>query len=232
MAPDDENARLRSITANAARLLAELPADVLLVAAAKSRAPDEVRAAIAGGVRAVGHNYVQEARAMADGLAEPVSWHLIGHLQRNKVAAAIALFDMVQTVDSRRLADALERRCAESGRRLAVLLEVNSGGEPHKAGALPGDVDALAEHVAGLAHLRLQGLMTVGPLVDTPEEMRPYFWATRRAFERLANVLPAGAMHHLSMGMSDSYRVAVEEGATIVRVGTLLFGPRPAATSP
>ena len=221
---------LAGISARAERLLAGLPAGVELVAAAKGRAAPEVAAAIRGGITRVGHNYVQEARAMQAALQPSPTWHMIGHLQRNKARQAVRLFDVVETVDSWPLAQELDARCRAVERVLPVLIEVNSAGEAGKAGVPPEEVAALARRVAELDHLRLDGLMTMGPAGAGPEELRPFFRATRELGERVREALGgrAGA-GVLSMGMSDSYVVAVEEGATAVRIGTLLFGPRPGA---
>ena len=178
----------------------------------------------------VGHNYVQEAEAMIAALGHRAQWHMLGHLQRNKAGAAVGLFDMIQSLDSLRLARALDRRSAEAGRVMPVLVEVNSGREEAKTGVLPQDIDGFVEEASRLQHLKIQGLMTMGPLLEDPEGLRPYFRLTREAFHRLARKAPPGVeMRYLSMGMSDSYLVAVQEGANMVRLGTCIFGPRPAA---
>jgi hypothetical protein len=237
-------ARLEDIRARTRALVAELPAGVELLLAAKTRTPEELRAALEvlaahGRTPLVGHNYVQEAERSRKGLrapgpgAEPpgTRWHLIGHLQRNKAAKAAALFDQVESLDSPRLADALEAALAGISlpgreRRLEVLIEINSAGEAQKDGASPDDAPALARHVRERCpHLALVGLMTMGPFVDDPEAIRPSFRLTRRLRDELrASGLPG--LDTLSMGMSGSWRAAVEEGATRVRVGSLLFGPR------
>lgn len=212
---------------NAERLLKELPPNVTLLAAAKTRTVEEVKAAFGAGIRCFGHNYVQEAQAMITAVNFKAEWHMIGHLQRNKAGGAVTLFDMIESLDSIRLANELEKRCAEQNKTIEVLIEVNSGAEEDKTGTLPNDVNALAETVSGLLHLRLAGLMTMGPLSGEAELARPYFRKTRELFELLRkNKLPNCEMRVLSMGMSGSYRVAIEEGATMVRIGTLLFGPR------
>lgn len=210
------------------RVLAEIPDGVTLVAAAKTRTPEQARAAVEAGVAVLGHNYVQEAEVMVPALADlPVKWHLIGHLQRNKAKKAARLFDVVETVDSLRLAAALERALVPLDKTLEVLLEVNSGEESAKAGVLPRDAVELARQVAELPHLRVVGLMTMGPLTDDAEEARPYFRMARELRDEIAALeLPGVSMGCLSMGMSASWRVAVEEGATQVRIGTALFGPR------
>lgn len=217
-----------AIAGTVERILRELPAGVTLVAAAKGRTVEEVRTAIRAGVRHVGHNYVQEAAQMIPGVPESVQWHLIGHLQSNKVKLALPLFDLLETVDSWALAQALERRCAALDKVLLVLIEVNSGREPNKSGTLPENVEELVQQISSLAHVHLQGLMTMGPRFGDPEDARPFFRTTRALFERLAQTQrPNVVMRYLSMGMSNSYRVAIEEGANMVRIGTALFGERP-----
>ena len=213
--------------------LADLPDGVLLVAAAKTRTAEEARGALEAGAAAIGHNYIQEAEAMREALREwesahpPPRWHFIGHLQRNKARRAVALFDMIETVDSIRLARALDRICGETGKTLEVLIEVNSGREPNKTGVFPEDAEALAREIAGLERLRVEGLMTMGPFSGDPEAARPCFRETRGVFDRLGELsLPNVNMRRLSMGMSNSYLVAIEEGANLVRLGTRIFGPR------
>ena len=207
------------------RILAALPAAVTLVAAAKTRSPEQVRAAIRAGVTCVGHNYVQDAEAMIPLVPEPVRWHLIGHLQRNKAKVAVQLFEMIETLDSWRLAVEIDKRCAAIDKVMPVLVEINSGREASKTGVLPKDVDGLVRRASELPHVRIQGLMTMGPRFGDPENARPYFRATREAFERLAAAgIPNVEMRYLSMGMSNSHQVAIEEGANMVRIGTGLFG--------
>ena len=209
------------------QILGTLPPGVTLVAAAKGRTVEQVRAAIRAGVTHAGHNYVQEAEPMIPLVPEPVHWHLIGHLQTNKVKKAVECFDMIETVDSLRLGQEIDKRCAVIGKVMPVLVEVNSGREANKTGVLPEEVDALAGQLGQLPYIRVQGLMTMGPRLGDPEDSRPYFQATRAAFERLAGTpMPNVEMRYLSMGMSNSYRVAIDEGANMVRIGTLLFGER------
>lgn len=221
--------QLGQITESARRLLQTIPPDVIVVAAAKSRTAGQVAAVVRAGIRHIGHNYVQEAQAMRAAFrspdGEPVSWHMIGHLQRNKAAQAADLFDMVETVDSLRLATALDRCCAERQKVMPVLIEVNSGSEANKSGVLPHEVETLARQIAALEHVRVQGLMTMGPAVDDPQDLRPCFRLTKTIFDRLSQV-EGVTMRYLSMGMSDSYLIAIEEGANLVRIGTRLFGPR------
>jgi pyridoxal phosphate enzyme (YggS family) len=216
-----------AIEARSRRLLETLPAGVTLVAAVKSRTPEEVEAAVRAGVSHFGHNYVQEAERMIRVVGRQVHWHVIGHLQRNKAKRAVALFDMIETVDSWKLALATDRHCAAAGVVMPVLVEVNSGREANKTGVIPEKVDDLVGRLSRLKHIRVQGLMTMGPRFGDPEESRPYFQATRAAFERLSTRdLPDVTMRYLSMGMSNSYLVAIEEGANLVRIGTGIFGQR------
>ena len=209
-------------------ILAEVPPGVTVVAAAKTRTPDEIRVALTAGIRAVGENYVQEAEAAQAALGRSVAqWHLIGHLQRNKAKAAVRLFDLIQTIDSERLGDAVDGASRAIGRITPVLVEVNSAREAQKSGAVPEDIADLVRALDRLEAIRVVGLMTLGPAVSDPEALRSAFRETRRLFEALREAPCLRAkMEVLSMGMSDSYRVAIEEGSTMVRIGTTLFGPR------
>jgi pyridoxal phosphate enzyme (YggS family) len=219
--------RKREIATRIQEIQETLSPDVMLVAAVKDRTLFEVQAAIDAGVKHFGHNYVQEAVMMLEMLEDPVHWHMIGHLQRNKAKKAVLLFDMIETLDSWELAQDLDRYAGRAGKIIPVLVEINSGREASKTGVLPRDLDELTQRISGLEHLRVEGLMTMGPRFGDPEDSRPYFQETRKAFERLRSVeLPNINMRYLSMGMSNSYRVAIEEGANVVRIGTKLFGPR------
>ena len=210
-----------------AKCLDSLPSNVLLVVAAKTRTPEEVKNAIDAGVKIIGYNYVQEAERMFQHIGNSVQLHLIGHLQRNKAKKAVRLFDMVETIDSRRIAESVDRHCADLEKIMPVLIEINSGSESNKTGVLPEDVDELIREISDLPNLRIQGLMTMGPRFGNPEDARPYFKATKAAFDRLSKAgIKNVEMRYLSMGMSNSYKVAIEEGANIVRIGTRLFGER------
>lgn len=216
------------IKENVREILKSLPRGVQLVAAAKTRTPAEILEAIEAGVAIVGHNYVQEAEASVAAIGDRVKWHMIGHLQSNKANKAVRIFDMIETVDSIKLARAIDRACRSEGRIMPILIEINSGEEPQKAGVLPADAMPLIREIAGLDHVRIMGLMTMGPYSDDPEEVRPSFHKTRSLFEEVADAhIPGVEMRYLSMGMSNSYRVALEEGANMVRIGTLIFGERP-----
>jgi PLP dependent protein len=213
---------------NVTAMLAELPTGVELVAAAKTRNADEIRAAIDGGVRIIGENYLQEAEAVQALVGDAVCWHFIGHLQRNKVNRAVRIFDMIQSLDSLELARAIDRAAAAVGKRMAVLIEVNSAEETQKSGIAPEAVVPLAIEVAKLPNLKLQGLMTVGSFSPDPEDLRPCFALTRRLRDEIRTLeLPGVDLRYLSMGMTDSYAVAISEGANLVRIGTRLFGMRP-----
>jgi len=218
----------RTIAENVRAILAELPPGVELVAAAKTRTAAEVLEAVEAGVRAVGENYVQEAAAIFPAVGRRVRWHLIGHLQTNKAKKAAEIFDLVETVDSIALGRELDQRAAAFGKTMDVLVEINSGREPQKAGVLPEEAEALVRELAALPRVHVLGLMTMGPFEGDPEDSRPYFVETRRVYEALESAaVPGVEMRHLSMGMSHSWRVAVQEGATLVRIGTAIFGPRP-----
>ncbi len=215
------------IAANVRAILAELPPGVELVAAAKTRTPAEILAAVEAGVGIVGENYVQEADRAFQTVGRRVRWHLIGHLQSNKVKKAVEIFDMIETVDSMALGREIEKRCASAGRTMEVLVEVNSGREAQKKGILPEAAETLVRGLAELAHIKVLGLMTMGPFEGNPEDARPYFVETRKLWNFLRDLcIPGVEMRWLSMGMTNSYGVAIQEGANLVRIGTAIFGPR------
>jgi len=215
------------IKENILKLLDELPPGVELVAAAKGRTPDEVLQAVEAGVRVIGENYVQEAEKACAAIGNRAVWHMIGRLQKNKVKKAVALFDMIETVDSVDLAREIDKRCAEAGRVMPVLVEVNSGREEQKAGVLPENAEGLIREISRLPNIKVKGLMTMGPRFGDPEDSRPCFVITRRLFDRIkALKFPSVEMKYLSMGMTNSYQIALEEGANLVRIGTKIFGER------
>ena len=214
--------------AAAARRVGRDPASVRLVGAAKTVPVERLRPVVAAGLAIVGENYLQEAKAKIAALDLPVTWHFIGHLQTNKAAAAVKLFDLIHSVDRPSLAQALDRAAARLGKVQDILLEVNLGGEATKSGVAPEELAALLQCCAGLPHLRVRGLMTMPPWRPDPEEVRPYFRQLRQARDQLQALhLPGVELAELSMGMSDDFAVAIEEGATLVRIGTALFGRRP-----
>ncbi len=215
------------IKQNVSQILSELPDGVQLVAAAKTRQPEEVLEAVGAGVKIVGENYVQEAERAHVVVGNRAKWHLIGHLQKNKVEKAVRLFDMIETVDSVEIAREIDRRCAQIGKVMLVLIEVNSGREKQKSGVLPEGVEQLAKEISAFQNIRVTGLMTMGPRFGNPEDSRPYFVETKKIFEKIRKLnLPNIEMKYLSMGMTNSYKIAIEEGANIVRIGSKLFGER------
>jgi hypothetical protein len=215
------------IKENIRNLLQELPPDVELVAAAKQQTPEKILVAIEAGIRIIGENYLQEAVAAFRAIGRRISWSFIGHLQKNKVKRAVEIFDLIETVDSVELAEEINKRGAAQGKIMPVLIEVNSGREPQKFGAFPEKVEDLARAIINFPNLKLSGLMTMGPFEGNPEDARPYFRETKKVFDYLKNLnLPGADLRILSMGMTNSYRLAIEEGATRVRIGTKIFGPR------
>ncbi len=225
-------ARVRERMRQAAERVGRDPDEVRLVAAAKTVDSARIRAAIASGVTIIGENYLQEARRKIGQLGrEGVAWHMIGALQRNKVRYLFDLFDMVHAVDRLALAEEIDRRGQRLGHRMPVLLEVNIGGEASKSGFRPEDLLHEVAQLASLTHLQIQGLMTIPPPTPTPEAARPFYQALRELRDRLARQgIENQDFSELSMGMTADFEVAIEEGATLVRVGTAIFGPRP--TSP
>ena len=207
--------------------LSELPEGVELVGAAKTRSPEEILEAIEAGLEIFGQNYVQEAERAFEVIGGQAKWHLIGHLQSNKAKKAVKIFDMIETVDSLKLAKAIDKACQNIEKVMPVLIEINSGEEPQKAGVMPGEVIPLVKDMSELKHIRIMGLMTMGPFSGDPEDARPYFQKTRKIFEEIKKMdHPGVEMRYLSMGMSNSYKVALEEGANLVRIGTKIFGER------
>ncbi len=208
-------------------LLEELPPGVELVAAAKTRPATEILEAVDAGVKIIGQNYVNEAEAVWPAVGSRARWHFIGHLQRNKVKRAVKLFDMVETLDSLELASILDLECGKAGKIMPVLIEVNSGEEKQKAGVMPNDLIDFVKQLPDYKHIQVKGLMTMGPLANEAEGYRPYFRLTRKLFESVKGLnLPCIKMQYLSMGMTDSYKIAIEEGANMVRIGSRIFGPR------
>jgi pyridoxal phosphate enzyme (YggS family) len=217
-------AQVQERIAAAARRAGRDPDAVTLVAVSKTVDRAAVDEAYRAGLRQFGENRVQEAKAkFGPGRPADLTLHLIGTLQTNKAKDAVALFDVVQSVDRAGVIDALGKRAAQAGRRLPVLLEVNVAGEASKQGSDPAEAPALVARLAGQEWLQLRGLMTMAPLVADPEETRPVFRALRRLRDDLRRANPGLDLPDLSMGMTNDYPVAVEEGATIVRVGRAIF---------
>lgn len=199
---------------------------VLIVAVSKTVPPERIRAAIAAGVPALGENRVQEAREKIAAVGRAVPWHLIGHLQTNKVRDALACFDLIESLDRLPLAEALAARAVREGRRVEALVQVNVGEEPQKGGFPPAELQPALEAMVGLLGLRLRGLMAIPPVPRDPEESRPHYRELAKLLDAARGWGVGPEFTELSMGMSGDFEVAVEEGATMVRIGTAIFGPR------
>ena len=201
--------------------------EIKLVAVSKTIGVEEIREAISAGVTILGESYVQEAKEKIEEIDHQVQWHMIGHLQTNKVKQAINLFDMIHSVDRIGLAEEINKRAKQSGKRVSVLIQVNISQETTKSGIERDRAISLVSEVSNLTNLKVEGLMTMPPYFDDPDDARPYFKSLRElkgeiGGERFENI----SMKELSMGMSDDFEIAIEEGATIVRIGTAIFGER------
>jgi pyridoxal phosphate enzyme (YggS family) len=220
--------RIRVTVAQAAARAGRSAAEVRLMAVTKTVDDRRIAEAVHAGVDLIGENYVQEAKRKIEASGKTGEWHLIGHLQTNKAKYAVRLFDMIQSVDRLDLAVELDRRAAAAGIVMKVLIEVSAAGEQTKSGVPPAGALDLVRRIAPLEHLLIRGLMTMPPWFDDPEEARPYFRALRELRDRIAaEGIGRVEMQELSMGMSGDFAVAVEEGATIVRIGRGIFGERP-----
>ncbi|WP_036223523.1 YggS family pyridoxal phosphate-dependent enzyme [Mesoaciditoga lauensis] len=218
---------MSNITHNVKEILSEIPEYVHLVAVAKTRTAEEIEEAIRAGVKIIGENYVQEAEKVFPLVKEKAEWHFIGSMQKNKINKIIRIFDMIETINSFEMAEEVDKRCAKIGRIMPILIEVNSGREPQKSGVMPEDVKEVVTRISTLKNVRILGLMTMGPRTGDPEEARPYFKLTKEIFDEIKEAqIPNVSMKFLSMGMSNSYKVAIEEGANVVRIGTKIFGER------
>jgi PLP dependent protein len=218
------NRKIEAATARAGRK----PGEVRIVAAAKGQGREKIEEALAAGIRIIGHNYLQEAYKELPGTVVPnVEFHMIGHLQKNKAGKAVELFNAVQTVDDAKLAEALNRRAEAANRIMGVMIQMNLAGEEQKSGISENEVERLVVAIRDLPSLKLLGMMTMPPFFDDPDRARPYFGRLRVLREKLmGSGILTPEMSELSMGMSGDFEVAVEEGATLVRIGTVLFGPR------
>lgn len=208
----------------AAQRVGRDPEEVQLVAVSKTVEVNRIREAIDAGVTILGENYVQEAKKKIEEIGRQVEWHFIGHLQTNKAKYAVRLFDMIHSVDTLTLAEELNRRAEKEGQIIKVMMEVNLSGEATKFGTEEEKALELAKKICGLRNLSLVGLMTMPPYFESPEMSRPYFIKLRQLKEKLEKEgIP---LKELSMGMSNDFEIAIEEGATYIRVGTAIFGPR------
>jgi len=227
------------IRENYQKIRAEIPSEVRIVVAAKGRTSAEIEEVIKAGATDIGENYVQEAeiiiKELDRDLVKRVNWHMIGPLQKNKINKALPIFDFIQSVDSLELAKDIDKRVLKSGKKsIPVLLEINIGSEESKHGIKPDEherlekfMEQLVYDVSNLAHIHLVGLMTMGAFGANPEQFRQDFRRTKNIFDHLAKLrLEQVDMKYLSMGMTDSYHIAIEEGANMVRIGTAIFGPR------
>ena len=210
------------------RILAEIPNHVSVVAACKGRTPGQLVQAIAAGIRIIGQNYVQEAEVAYSKLPaharELAKWHFIGHLQRNKVKRALKIFSCIQSVDSFALAGEIDKQAMAVGKAIPVLIEVNIGGEKSKFGVPPENVKELIAQISPLENVKVIGLMAMEPPSENPEDARPYFKRMKKLFEEISGAgIPNAEMRFLSMGMSSSYKVAIEEGSNMVRLGRAIF---------
>jgi hypothetical protein len=219
--------RVRGRVARAAARAGRSADSVCVIAVSKTQPVELIEQAIAAGATDIGENYVQDAAAKIPHITAPVRWHMIGHLQRNKAARAVELFDVIHTLDSVALGEALARHGERRKQAVHVLVEVNVGDEPTKTGVAPDQVEALLAALAQQRWLAIDGLMAVPPPAADPEAVRPYFRSLRELRDRLAAGAPGNApLRDLSMGMTDDFEVAIEEGATMVRIGRAIFGER------
>ena len=203
------------------------PGDVSVIAVSKARSVEEIRAAIDAGVTCLGENRVQEAEEKVSLVADDVSWHLVGHLQRNKAKVAVAMFDMIHSVDSIRLAKEIGKRSVQNGETTRVLIQVNTSGADSQFGVEVEETAELADAISGIEGIQVRGLMTIGAFLPDPEDVRPSFVRLRKLRDKIESAnLPGVSMDELSMGMTGDFEVAIEEGATLVRIGTAIFGPR------
>jgi len=216
-----------SITDNTKKILSEITENITLVAASKTRTVKEIKETIEAGIKIIGENYIQETTSKYEELKDNVKIHCIGHIQSNKAKLAVEIFDMIQTVDSLKLAKELDKRCKNINKVMPILIEVNSGKEPNKDGCMPDDVIELVKEVSNLSNLKIKGLMTMAPYFEDPEQDRSFFKLTKELFDKIKeqNITNVD-MDILSMGMSHSYKIAIEEGANMVRVGSSIFGER------
>jgi len=224
----DNLSAVKERIAKAATRVGRDPEGVMLVAVTKTMPVERIREAIDAGQQVFGENRVQEAQAKIEALGREVQWHLIGHLQRNKVRVVCDLFNLIESVDSLPLAQDLNTRAARHNIVMPVLIQVNIGDETTKSGVPAAETMALVQQVAALPHVAIRGLMCVPPAVEIAEHARPYFVELRTLAEQIAHErIPMVSMSELSMGMSHDFEVAIEEGATMVRVGSAIFGARP-----
>jgi PLP dependent protein len=227
-----------SISANYARIKENIPDYITVIVSCKTRTTEEIEEAIDAGVTDIGENYVQEAGQIYNALGEKAArarWHMIGHLQTNKINKALSVFDVIQTVASLEKAAAINKRVEKAGKQIVpIFIEINIGSEEFKTGLRPDEhepfedyMEILIRNMSRFEHVRIEGLMTMGPRFGNPEDARPFFRRTKMIYEKIKTLdLPNIDMKYLSMGMTNSYQVAIEEGSNMIRIGTAIFGER------
>jgi pyridoxal phosphate enzyme (YggS family) len=217
-----------SIAENYQKIRKEVPDYVTIVLASKTRNKKEIGEVIDAGATIIGENYIQEAIKIYQELGEKakkVRWHVIGKLQTNKINKAIKFFDVIQTIDSLKLAKDIDKKAKIIGKIIPVYIEINTGKEPQKSGVIPEKAEELIKQIAKFENINIMGLMTMGPRFGNAEDSRPYFKETKKIFDKIKKLnLPNVEMKVLSMGMSNSYNIAIEEGSNMIRLGTLIFG--------
>ena len=217
---------------NVKQLLKKIPKDVTLVAAAKTRTSEEILEAIDAGIQIIGENYIKDVKRVYSKIGGKAKWHFIGTPETQKhdllKRKNLEIFDMIETIDSIEIAKEIDKKCAQINKVMPILIEINSGREPQKSGVLPENTEKLIKDISyNLQNIKVRGLMTMGPRFGDPEKARPYFKSTKKIFEEIKKMnIPNVEMKYLSMGMSNTYLIAIEEGANIIRVGTKIFGER------
>jgi hypothetical protein len=222
---------MENISKNVEKIRSKIPKNVRILAAAKTRNAEEIIEVVKSGITDIGENYVQETEDVFEKVNkstdEKLTWHMIGHLQRNKVKDALKLFDVIQSLDSFKLAREINKRARKANIVVPAFIEINSGKEEQKHGIMPNKFEEFIDQIKVYSNLRIIGIMTMGPIFENPEELRPYFRLTRELFEKAKKIEQDNLdIKWLSMGMTDSYLIAVDEGANMIRIGTALFGPR------
>ncbi len=210
-----------ALTQTINKIKKEIPANVKILAATKTRTTAEIQEAVDSGISIIGENYVQEAEKKYPYIKGDIEKHCIGHLQKNKIKKALEIFDVIETVDSLDIAKEIDKR---TKKQIPTYIEVNIGKETKKTGVLPENLEILIEEISKLKNVKITGLMTMAPFFEDIEKIRPYFKEMKRLFDKIHKKYPSIAI--LSMGMSDSYKIAIEEGANLIRLGTAIFGRR------
>jgi len=228
MSQIEENlSRLRAKIFKACEKVKRNPQEIKIVAVTKNVAIEKIKQAIDYGIEIIGENKVQEAQTKYTQMDKKVLWHLIGHLQTNKVKKTLEIFDMIQSVDSLKLAEEIDHRAKGKNKIFPILIEVNTSGEPTKYGVKPEQTENLIREMQKLENLKIKGLMTVGPASDDKQKVRQTFRELKRIYEKLEKVKMSNAeLEYLSMGMSSDFEEAIEEGSNMLRIGTAIFGPR------